>query len=256
MTGARLLFALNGLIILSLLFLILKKRTNKYNALLAVLLLAGSNIFLDRGFRVRSDLLLSSLSLFTLYLSLNVKDSKDLKNFLFPLLIFLSLLLLISPKGVYWLLFSIPLILHSLKVHSIPLNTIFKSRAFFITSFTLMTSILLLSLALKDPFYLKAMGEALKFYSSDLKYSFMQHNYLNSLIYFSHLPVFISKNPLLVLIISLKILFIFCTLWVRKTKPDLADLSFLLLLAVLFFSSSAKIVFYRIPYALFLSFVF
>ena len=64
MTGARFLFALNGLLILTLMYFYIQKKTDRYNAILAVLVLASANIFLDRGFRVRSDLLSSVLSLF------------------------------------------------------------------------------------------------------------------------------------------------------------------------------------------------
>ena len=104
MTGARLLFAFNGLLMMVFMYIYIQKKTKSDNAILAVLVLASSYLFLDRGFRIRSDLLLSSLSLGLLCLI--PQQEKGQKSSLFYILgPFLCSLFLISPKGIYWFLF-------------------------------------------------------------------------------------------------------------------------------------------------------
>ena len=69
MTLARFLFFLNGIGIVFLTWLIVRKQSNVFSAALAVLILVSSPIFLERGFRVRSDLLVTTLSLAVVALS-------------------------------------------------------------------------------------------------------------------------------------------------------------------------------------------
>ena len=82
MTGARFLFALNGLGILTFMYLYIKNKTDKYNAMLAVLLFASTSIFLDRGFRIRSDFLSTSFSLIALLMALSIKTKKIIGSFI------------------------------------------------------------------------------------------------------------------------------------------------------------------------------
>ncbi|MCZ0931623.1 MAG: glycosyltransferase family 39 protein, partial [Oligoflexia bacterium] len=114
MTGARFLFALNGLAILALFYFYVKNKTSRYNAILAVLFLASLNIFLDRAFRVRSDLLSTCFSLICLLVNLNIKEQKDDWKF-YIIAFLLTAILLISPKGIYWLVFTSILLWHDMK---------------------------------------------------------------------------------------------------------------------------------------------
>ena len=240
MTGARFLFALNGLLILALMYFYIKKKTNKYNAILAVLVLASANIFLDRGFRVRSDLLCSSFSLITLLLTLSIKSKKDYRRFyiVFPLLFSL---LLISPKGIYWSLFVLCLMLHDLK-HRVP------SRWFIIkTVFAVYMIFYCLSFIFKDPFFIKSIYQSAKFYFSDFNEVFgviVEHGWIKSLSYLSHTIQFIERNLFLIFLICVKFFFIVDSIFIsKKRKWDLTDGYFVLLLMVLLFHPQQKLFF-------------
>ena len=238
MTTARFLFAFNGLAILALMYFYIKQKTNRYNALLAVLFLAGMNIFLDRGFRVRSDLLSTSLSLGCLLINLNIKKQKDWRFYLIiPLL---SLILITSLKGIYWLCFTSILIWYDIKIKP---NT---KLAIKITSLTCF-SLYFLSFIFKDPFFIKTIYESAKFYIFNLSeiYHFaLKYNWLTSVDKLSHISLFISRNLFLVLIIIIKFLFIIYSLFISKNrKKDLSDLYFLILLLVAFFHPQQKLFF-------------
>ena len=118
MTVARMLFALNGCLLMALLFVLVRKKTDSLNAFLAVFLFVGSQIFLERGFRVRSDLLVSTFTLFSVYLAME-RDNKNLWRFVYMVLFFAGSLL-ISPKAVYWLLFAGVLLANELKKQKLP----------------------------------------------------------------------------------------------------------------------------------------
>ena len=240
MSGARFLFALNGLAVLSLLYAYVEKKTDKYNAILAVLLLASANIFLERGFRVRSDLLSSALSLVSLLLTLNIKSKKDHWRFY----IFIPLLfavLLVSPKGVYWLLFSSCLIADNLKNKTSPSWLIVKIM------FAVYLVFYFLSFVFKDPFFIKTIYHSAKFYllNIDQIYSFMlEHSWKRSLSDFSHIALFAEKNKLLLFIITAKIIFMLYSITVTRKRPwDLSDVYFFVLLAVLLFHPQQKFFF-------------
>ena len=239
MTGGRFLFAFNGLAILTLMYFYIKNTSSRYNAVLAVLFLAGMNIFLDRAFRIRSDLLCSSLSLICLLISLNIKDRKD--NWKFYILIsFLSLLLLTTPKGVYWLCFSLLLIWQNIKI-KVQKQFILKIVFFICLCFYF------LSLLFKDPFFITAVYEAINFYLFNLSetYNFiLKNNWLTSLYELSHVGLFIERNPFLFLIIILKFIFIIFSLFILKNrKKDWSDLYFFILCFIALFHPQQKLFF-------------
>ena len=240
MTGARLLFALNGLGILALMYLYIKKKTNKYNAVLAVLLLASSNIFLDRGFRVRSDFLSTSFSLIALLLTLNIQNQKDHWRFYFVIPFLLSTLL-ISPKGIYWLFFTVCLILYDLKNKTPSRWLIIK------TVFAVYLVFYFLSFLFKDPFFIKSIYQSAKFYLSDISRAFQftsEHSWIKNLSDFSHFAIFAKRNLILMILILTKLLFvIYSTVIAKKRKWDLSDLYFFLLLTVLLFHPQQKLFF-------------
>ena len=239
MTTARSLFAFNGLAILALLYFYIKNKTNRYNAVLAVLFIASLNIFLDRAFRVRSDLLATSLSLLCLLLNLNIKAQKDTWKFyiLIPLLVFI---LLISPKGIYWIIFTSILLWHDMKKRPQPW-LLAKATAFIFAFFCIV------SWLFKDLFFIETFKQSTKFYLLNLKqtYHFIEQNsWLSSLNELSHIGMFINRNPFLVLITCLKAVFIFYSLVLSKNrKRDLSDLYFLVLIVILLFHPQQKLFF-------------
>ena len=244
MTGARFLFALNGLLILVLMYLYIKKKTNRYNAVLAVLILAGTNIFLDRGFRVRSDLLLSSFSLIILLLTLNIKKKKDDLKFYIIIPLLLSLLL-ISPKGIYWFFFILCLLLYDLKNNMPSLWLVVK------TVFLVYMVYYFLSFLLKDPLFLNAIHNSLMFYFSDFKETWLlifHQGLIKALFDFSHIGLFTKRNLFLILIISVKLFFITYSIFItKKRKWDSSDLYFFLFVDCSIISPTAKNVFFCVP---------
>ena len=240
MAGARFLFALNGLLILALMYFYIKKKTNKYNAILAVLVLASANVFLDRGFRVRSDLLCSSFSLITLLLTLNIKSKKDYWRFYITFLLLFSLLL-ISPKGIYWFLFTLCLMLYNLK-HRMPSRWLIVK-----TVFAVSIIFYCLSFMFRDPFFIKSIYQSAKFYLSDLNeiYGFIvEHGWVKTLSYLSHIIHFIERNLFLTFLICVKGFFISYSIFISKKRQwDLSDVYFALLLLVLLFHPQQKLFF-------------
>ena len=240
MTGARFLFALNGLLTLFLMYFYIQKKTNKYNAIIAVLILASANIFLDRGFRVRSDLLSTSFSLIALLITLNIKEQKDYWKFYIVIPTLFSIML-ISPKGIYWLLLSSCLILYELK------NKI--SSHWFIVKIVLSTFIVFsfISFLFKDPFFLKAIKESFRFYLNSINtiwFITSQEGWIEALLTSSHIPLFIKRNPLLILLMFVKIFFIFqSTIITKQRKWNLSDLFFVFLIIVFLFHPQQKLFF-------------
>ena len=239
MDGARFLFALNGLLILLLMYLYIRQKTDRYNAVLAVLVLASASIFLDRGFRVRSDLLLSSVSLAALLISLNRKEQKN-HNFYIAIALLMSLPL-ISPKGIYWIIWTLCLMLHDLKGKKIEYWPLVK------TGFGVYTAFLLFSFALKDPFFLKSIGQSALFYLSTVKmnWSFLvDHGWMEMLSVLSHTRLFIEKNPQMVGLILVKAIFVFYSVAISKQRKwDLSDLYFFVLIVILLLHPQVKLFF-------------
>ena len=238
---ARFLFALNGLLILLLMYLYLKQKTNKYNALLAILLFASTNIFLDRAFRIRSDLLCSSMSLLILLMNLNLKHLKETMKFSILISLLFSLLL-ISPKGIYWLCFTLCLMIYDLKDKKFPSWILFNAL------FAIGLSLFFLSFFLEDPWFLKAIKESFYFYFLSLKeiwINVFNQGLIKTLSTISHISFFIERNFFLLFIILLKVLFIIKSIWIsKKRKGNLSDIYFLILLFIFLFHPQQKLFFF------------
>ena len=238
LTTARFLFAFNGLAVLALMYFYIKHKTSRYNAILAVLFLASLNIFLDRGFRVRSDLLSASLCLAGLLINLNIKTPKDWK--LYIMISLLALVLLASPKGIYWFCFSSILIWHDMKIKP-DTWLVFKTAVLCCLSFYL------ISLLFQDPLFIESLYQSAQFYLLNLSgayYSILKSSWWTYLHQISHVGIFINKNPFLMLIIILKFLFMLGSLFLLKNrKRDLSDLYFIILILVLFFHPQQKLFF-------------
>ena len=238
MTVARFLFAFNGLAILALMYFYVKNKTNRYNAILTVLFLASLNIFLDRAFRVRSDLLSTCLSLICLLINLNITQQKETWRpyILIPLL---TMILLISPKGIYWVVFTSVLLWHDLK------NPLKRKSLLKITVF-MFICLYLVSLIFKDPFFIQSLYKSAEFYLLNLSetYHFVLQNGWLALYTASHIGLFINRNPFLILITVLKALFIIHSLILsRNRKGNLSDLHFLILVLVALFHPQQKLFF-------------
>ena len=211
MTSARFLFALNGLGLIALIYQYIKEKTNSYNAILAVLILAGSYVFLERGFRIRSDLLSSFISLSALVINLKFKDTTK-HYWTFSLLFSLFL---ITPKSIYWFAFTLFILLNdSNKKISAPklLKTLFFIFLFFI----------LVSFLFQDPLFLTSLYQSHSFFQlSNLARSefFLKAGLINTIYNDSHIGAFIENNPFLVLMIFFNVLFL---------KPDIKKLFLLI----------------------------
>ena len=216
MSSARFLFALNGLGILALMYQYIKQKTNTYQAILAVLVLAGSYVFLERGFRVRSDLLSSFVSL--LILVIHVKFKNPIKYYgIFGLLFSLFF---ITPKSLYWFVLTLLLLFKdSKKVRLAPY--ILKSLGFFVVLFVL------LSFVFQDPLFLKSFQQSLAFFKQSAQNSMgylLKEGLLATLYDRSHVGSFIENNLFLVLLIFVNILFLLpgfqkLKLFFSKTSP-------------------------------------
>lgn len=235
MTMARFLFCLNGLLMASLTWVILKKKGDSFSAALALLILISSPIFLERGFRVRSDLLASTFSLISLAIVF-FPGKWTLGKEKYALLILLTTLL-ITPKSIYWIVIAGLLLWNELPGLFSKKNTLtvllFLSAVFLITGFVL-----------RDPFFLMAFKESGSFYWSSLKdtwsfKAFPQTPWPH--LSFFHISVFILKNPILFSLPLFKVLFISYRFFILKQKKwSLTDSSFLCLLLVLFFHPYQK----------------
>ena len=200
MSSARSLFAFNGLGIMVLMYQYIKQKTNPYHAILAVLILAGSYVFLERGFRVRSDLLSSFISLLVLVINLKLKTAK--KHYWVLGLLFS--LFFITPKSIYW--FSLTLLLlfkDSQKVSLAPY--ILKSLGVFCCVFVL------LSFVFQDPLFLKSLQQSFLFFKQSAQNNWgylIKEGLLATLYDRSHIGSFIENNLFLVLLILANILFL------------------------------------------------
>ena len=235
MAFSRFLFALNGLVLLMFMYLYIKKKTNKYNAILAVLLIASSYIFLDRGFRVRSDHLCSSLSFFILWL--NGHWQSDKKQYVFSAL--LLSLLFISLKGVYWIVLSLLLLGHdSKKLFSWTSQTTKTVLAFALIWITI-------SFFLKDPFFIQSFSESIKYYIITLKlsYGFILNEETIKNFYQPFQSIFIKKNHFLILLASSKILFALYY-FIKFKKIRIQDSYFVTLIFIALFHPEAKLSFF------------
>ena len=235
----RILFAFNGAGLAFFLYKIIKKKTDSFNALTAVLLLITSHIFLTRGFRIRSDLLISTLGLSAVLFSLKSAENKKTglrrENFSFGLLL---CMLLVSPKGVYWLGFAGLLVKESLNLAKKQIFSLKKTGLFF-------TGIVLLSFAFQDPFFIKAVKNSALFYINNLKDSALSVKtggafalWGREISFFSD---FMRKNPQIILIALLKAGFVFYqTTVLKERKWNLSDTSFAVLLSVSLFHPQQK----------------
>lgn len=239
MTSSRILFAFNGLAILTLTYFYIKNKTTPYNAVLAVLFLASLNIFLDRGFRVRSDLLSTSLSLICLLINLSIKEQKEAWKF-YIIIPLLAVILLISPKGIYWLAFNAVLLWRDMKIKP-------KAHLGVKTAVFICLSFYLISFIFKDPFFITALNQSFEYYLFNLSetYDFiMKYGLQANLHKLSHISLFIDRNLFLALIISLKFLFIIYSVLLSKSrKKDLSDLYFLILCFITLFHPQQKLFF-------------
>lgn len=279
MTGARFLFALNGLLILSLMYFYIQKKTNRYNAILAVLFLASTNIFLGRGFRVRSDLIAVSFNLLAMLMALNIKTKADQWRF-YVILPLLSFSFLVTAKSLYWVLLSSCFIMHDLKKKpSLPF--ILEIAGVVLSAFCL------ISVAFQDPFFLKSIENSWRAYFADwqMSWQFTERQGLSQYFkHYTHLSIFAGKNLPLIFLITVKFLFViystltlkkrtpwkspnYASIFAGKTRPpalspitkflsalhsivitkkrtwDLSDLCFFLLILILFFHPHSKLFF-------------
>ena len=234
MNLSRFVFALNGLSLLYFLYLYLEKKTNRYNAVLALLILTSSYIFLNRGFRVRSDMLASSFSLFILWVNLNGKNNKKQAFLLF---LFLSLLF-ITPKAIYWLLLNLLL----LEKHT--RQTLLKKPSLktllILSCFSIGTSFLL-----KDPFFIKSIYESGQFYLLSFKIFYLpilEKSFAEAWSYFL-VRHFIDKNYILLFLIGLKFL---STVYqcINSKSITRQNLYFLVLFSITSLHPDPKLVFF------------
>jgi len=234
MNLSRCFFALNGLALLGFVYLYLKKKTNRSNAVLAVLVLAGSYIFLNRGFRIRSDLLLSSLSFFILWMNLNWKNDKKQ-----PVLLFLfCTLFFITPKALYWIF------LNTLLLENRSRKALFKKPSLKLTV-ALICFLTGISFLFKDPFFIKSLSESGKFYLLSIK-SFYTPIFEKDLIeLLPHLSIinFIDKNDFFIFLTMLKV---FSTGWqlMDSKKISRQIFYFLALLGITLLHPEPKLVFF------------
>ena len=234
MSLARCFFALNGLILLYFFYLYLEKKTNRYNAVLALLILASTYILLNRGFRVRSDMLSSSLSFFILWINLNWKSDKKKSVLLF---LFLSLLF-ITPKAIYWMLLNLLLLENHTRqtlFKKLSLNLLLNSGLFVIG----------MSLFFKDPFFIKSIYESGKFYLLSVKLSytsFIEKGFIETLpsFFVSH---FIDRNYFFFFLIGLKLCSSIYQL-IEKKRMTKQNWYFLILLGITFLHPDSKLVFF------------
>ena len=225
---ARFFFAINGLVLSFLLYLYLEKKTNRYNAVLALLILACTSIFLNRAFRVRSDMLLSSVSFFILWMNLYSTSPKKQT----ALSCLLLLLFFISPKAIYWLLLNLLLLeKNSLKKPSLKL-------------FLSLCSIIIgLSFLFKDPLFITSVHESLKFYYLSLKIyypPFIKWGLIEASSLFFIKP-FIDRNYLFFFFVFVKL----CSVIYQSfSQKKVTDWFFLVLMGITFLHPEAKLVFF------------
>ena len=235
----RIFFAFNGAALAFCLYGIIKKKTDSFNALTAVLILISSHIFLTRGFRIRSDLLISTLGLLSVWLSLKHAEKKPIgvfrENRVFALLL---CMLLVSPKGVYWLGFAGFLVKESFDRMKKQIFCLKKTGLFF-------AGTILLSFIFQDPFFIKALKNSVLFFMSNLKDAALSVKtggpfaiWGNEISFFSD---FMRKNPQIILMALLKAGFVFCqTAIFKERKWNVSDTSFAILLSVSFFHPQQK----------------
>lgn len=235
MTVARVLFAINGLCLLALTTLFIKNKTDKTNAILAALVLMTSFLFLERGYRVRSDLLVSSLCLASLFLANTLVD-KNSKKIIGIILVFLSMAL-VTPKSIYWFLFGSAFLVHELKNKQISWRILLK----LILVFSMGS--LGISFFLKDPFFLTAIKESSEFYSRESLSSiwFAKKSIFTRLEVLSYKNLILKKEPIIVFLAALKSLFIGYRIFIsRDRKWDFLDTGFCLLVLVVLIHPKPK----------------
>ena len=267
----RILFTFNGIALSVLLYKAVRKKSDFYNGALAVLILVSSHIFLTRGFRIRSDLLLSSMGFLALLSAQKFSEDGAKRRFIAPLLFCMPL---VSPKGLYWLIFTGLLLKDTLNRFNlkIPVPTEGKSRNFSNKIsikrakqriFSLKSSVVLfvagagMSFVFQDPFFLKAAKSALIFYMDNLRGVFddiRKIGWLSPWKNMSHFFVFATNNFQIVLIILLKTGFTcYETIFSKRRSWTFTDTSFICCLLFFVFHPSQKLFFLcaLTPYFLF-----
>ncbi len=226
---ARVLFSINGFSLLMLMTLFIQRKSNNYNAILAALIFMGSFIFLERGYRVRSDILVSTLNLCSLFLANYWLHSKNYRRLLVVFFLFFGVLI-VSPKSIYWVIFSSSLLFYELKKYKFSRLIYLKYIGIVFAFF------LILSFLFQDPLFLKALKASMSYYLLNIRDSllFLQNKgILNLFSKFSYISLFIQKNLFLFFLILLKIGFlIYSLLLKRERKWSSVDTSFILLVLV------------------------
>lgn len=255
LTAARFLFFLNGLLIAFLTWLILRKKADSFSAILALLLLISSPIFLERGFRVRSDLLSTTLSLLALAVALFFQktaftndgfhlwiapfknfSSRFLKSISIPFLV-LSGVFFVTPKGLYWFVITGLLLCDKWRP---PLD--WKNKILPTTSLVL-TVFLAAGFVFGDPLFLMAIQKSAFFYWKSFQEAWLVSDSVLRIPEspFSHIFIFISKNPHLFFIALLKGAFIFRRIFILKQRSrNFSDISFVFLFLIFLFHPFQK----------------
>ncbi|MCY4512466.1 MAG: hypothetical protein OXB86_02115 [Bdellovibrionales bacterium] len=234
----RILFAFNGAVLSFLLYSTIRKKTDSHNGLIALLVFISSHIFLTRGFRIRSDMLISTLGFLALFLSLKDSEqkSKDSSTVFLILAVFVSMLL-VSPKGVYWLFWVGCLLKESFRQKRIKFLTLKRSLLF-------LFGMALIAFVFQDPFFLKAIESSAGFYKGNLKdvWVFIKdRGFFTPWTELSLFSSFLFKNPQIVFIIFLKTGFVFYrTILSKERKWSLFDTSFVFLLFFFIFHPQPK----------------
>ena len=234
----RMLFAFNGVVLSLLLYAVIRKKTNPYNGLAAVLIFISSHIFLTRGFRIRSDLLISTLGFLALFLSLKSSEQKSKKSS--QDLLTLALLFampLVSPKGVYWLFWVGLLLKESFQQRGAKFFTLKRGLI-------CLAATALISVVFQDPFFFQAIQNSADFYRGNIKdvWVFIKdRGFFTPWTELSLFSAFLLKNPQIVLIILLKTGFVFYqTIRSKERKWNLSDTSFAFLLFFFLFHPQQK----------------
>ncbi len=272
MTGARALFALNGLGIAYMTHVFLRKKQDPLTAALAALALISCLPFLERGFRVRSDLLCSSLCLLSLVFAAKIRQAKPARRGRKPpawlklprrlpallrpgrglgsLLAAggpLAAAALSAPKAVYWLAFSACFAAHELRGRNV-----FSRLALWQAGSLAGGLFLAASFLFHDPLFLRAIQQAAGFYVKNIEDIFHLAAAESGLFSFfasysrklSHFALFAEKAPHIVFLILLKPGFVFWSVFIKKSRKwALSDTAFVFLAGALLLHPQPKIFF-------------
>jgi len=239
MEMARIGFAINGLCLLILMMKWIQKNTNSYNAILSALILMGSFVFLERGYRVRSDLLVSTFNLLSLFLASHWCTSKSFTRLVIVLGVFFGTLM-ISPKAIYWIIFTSSIFFYELKKYDF-------SKSYYLKAIGLLfVGVSIISLLFKDFLFIGALKDSGLYYIFNIKQSWLflqdQGNLFALFSKKSHLPHFIEHNFFICFLVIVKIVFVIDTVF-RNKKWDALNTSFVLLIILFLIHPQQKIFF-------------